>query len=41
MDSWKRVPWTTLAEARGNPDVLKRIEDAEALLKNLRKALSS
>jgi hypothetical protein len=34
MESWKRVPWTTLAEARGNPDALK------ALLESLRKALS-
>jgi ParB family chromosome partitioning protein len=41
IDTWKRMPWTTLAEAKGNPDVLKRIDDAEALLKSLRKNLSS
>jgi ParB family chromosome partitioning protein len=41
IDTWKRVPWTTMAEAKGNADVLKRIDDAEALLKSLRKTLSS
>lgn len=41
MDAMKRVPWTTLEELKGNPDVIKRIDDAEALLKTLRKALSS
>jgi ParB family chromosome partitioning protein len=37
----KRVPWTMLAELKGDPDILKKIEDAEALLKSLRKTLSS
>lgn len=41
VESMKRVPWTALAELKGNPDILKKIEDAEALLKSLRKALSS
>ena len=36
----KSVPWTTLQELRGDPDILKQIEDAEALLRSLRKALS-
>jgi ParB family transcriptional regulator, chromosome partitioning protein len=36
----KRVPWTTLAELKGDPDILKKIDDAEALLKTLRKTLS-
>jgi ParB family chromosome partitioning protein len=37
----KRVPWTTLAELKGDLDVLKKIDDTEALLKTLRKTLSS
>jgi ParB family chromosome partitioning protein len=36
----KRVPWTALDELRGDPDILTRIDEAEALLKNLRKSLS-
>jgi ParB family chromosome partitioning protein len=39
-DAMKRVPWTTLAEMKGNPDILKKIDDVEALLKSLRKTLS-
>jgi ParB family chromosome partitioning protein len=35
----KRVPWTALADLKGNSDILKKIDDAEALLKSLRKAL--
>lgn len=41
VDAMKRVPWTTLAELKGDPDILKKIDDAEALLKSLRKTLSS
>ena len=41
MEAMRRVPWTTLEELKGNPDVLKRIDDAEALLKSLRKTLCS
>lgn len=41
MNAMRRVPWTTLEELKGNPDVMKRIDDAEVLLKTLRKALSS
>ena len=40
-ESMKRVPWTTLAELKGDQDILKKIADAEALLGSLRKALSS
>ena len=29
----KRVPWTALADLKGDPEILKKIEDAEALLK--------
>ena len=41
VEAMKRVPWTTLAELKGDPDILKKIDDAEALLKTLRKTLSS
>jgi ParB family chromosome partitioning protein len=41
VESMKRVPWTTLAELKGDREILKRIDDAEALLKSLRKTLSS
>ena len=39
IESMKHVPWTTLAELRGNTEVLQKIQEAEALLKSLRKAL--
>jgi ParB family transcriptional regulator, chromosome partitioning protein len=41
VDAIRRVPWTTLEGLKGDLDVLKRIDDAEALLKTLRKTLSS
>lgn len=41
VEAMKRVPWTTLAELKGDPDILKKIGDAEALLKSLRKTLTS
>jgi ParB family transcriptional regulator, chromosome partitioning protein len=41
VEALRRVPWTTLAELKGDPEILKRIEDAEALLKSLRKTLST
>jgi ParB family transcriptional regulator, chromosome partitioning protein len=40
VEAMKRVPWTALDELRGDPDILKRIDDAEALLKSLRRTLS-
>jgi ParB family chromosome partitioning protein len=36
----KRVPWTALEELKGDPEILKKITDAEALLKSLCKTLS-
>jgi ParB family transcriptional regulator, chromosome partitioning protein len=39
LEAMKHVPWTTLQSLKGDPDVLKKIEDAEALLKSLRGAL--
>lgn len=40
VESMKKVPWTTLQELRGNPELLAKIEDAEKLLKSLRAALT-
>ena len=40
IESMKRVPWTALAELEGDPEILKKIDQAEELLKSLRKALS-
>jgi ParB family transcriptional regulator, chromosome partitioning protein len=40
VQAMKRVPWTVLAELKGDADTLKKIDDAEALLKTLRKTLS-
>jgi ParB family chromosome partitioning protein len=37
----KNVPWTMLQELKGDSDVLKKLDEAEALLKSLRKALTS
>jgi ParB family chromosome partitioning protein len=39
IESMKRVPWTVLSDLKGDPDIIKKIDDAEALLKSLRKAL--
>ena len=41
VEAMKNLPWTSLQELKGNDSVLKKIEDAEELLKSLRKALSS
>ena len=41
IDAMKHVPWTALEGLKGRSDVLSRIEEAEVLLKNLRRALSS
>lgn len=41
LEAMRRVPWTTLEELKGNADVMRRIEDAEHLLKSLRRTLSS
>ncbi|HRK63724.1 MAG TPA: ParB/RepB/Spo0J family partition protein [Terricaulis sp.] len=40
MESMKSVPWTTLQELKGNPELLKQLEEAEALLKSLKSALA-
>jgi ParB family chromosome partitioning protein len=41
VEAMKRVPWTTLAELKGDPEILKKIDEAEALLKSLKKTLAS
>lgn len=41
MEAMRNVPWTMLEELRGKPEVLKKIDDAEKLLRSLRKSLSS
>jgi len=41
VEAMKNVPWTTLQELKGDSDVLKKLDDAEILLKSLRKALTS
>jgi ParB family transcriptional regulator, chromosome partitioning protein len=40
VEAVKAVPWTALQELKGNSELLKKIEDAEAMLSSLRKALS-
>lgn len=41
VDAMERMPWTTLNELKGDVDVLKGIDKAQALLASLRKTLSS
>jgi ParB family transcriptional regulator, chromosome partitioning protein len=41
VEAMKNVPWTALQEMKGNTNLLKKIEDAEELLKSLRKALDN
>jgi ParB family chromosome partitioning protein len=40
VESIKRYPWTTLAELKGDQTIIRRIEEAEKLLKQLKKTLS-
>jgi ParB family chromosome partitioning protein len=39
-ESLKRYSWTTLAALKGDPQVLRKLEETEKLLKDLKKALS-
>jgi ParB family chromosome partitioning protein len=41
VEAMTRVPWTALEELKGDQDILKKIDEAQALLKSLRKTLSS
>lgn len=40
IDTMRQLPWTAVHELRGRDDVVKRIEEAEALLRSLRNALA-
>jgi ParB family chromosome partitioning protein len=40
IQSINRVPWTALAELKGDSEILRKIDEAEDLLKSLRKTLS-
>jgi ParB family chromosome partitioning protein len=37
----RRYPWTTLAELKGDPDVLRKLEEAEKLLADLKRTLAT
>ncbi len=39
-ESLRRYPWTTLAALKGDPQVLRKLEETEKLLKELKKTLS-
>lgn len=39
-DALSRYPWTTLSEMKGDPQVLRKLEEAEKLLRDLKNALS-
>ena len=39
-ESLQRYSWTTLAALKGDPQVLRKLEETEKLLKDLKKALS-
>jgi ParB family transcriptional regulator, chromosome partitioning protein len=41
IEAMKNVPWTTLQELKGDELVLKKLDEAESLLRSLRKALTS
>ncbi|MET4803605.1 hypothetical protein [Bradyrhizobium sp. LB11.1] len=41
VESMKRVPWTALAEMKKDPDILRKIDEASALLKTLRHSITS
>jgi ParB family chromosome partitioning protein len=40
VHSMKQLPWMALEDMKGDPELLKKIEDAEALLRSLRQNLS-
>jgi len=41
VEAMRRVPWTALEEMKGDTELLRKIDDAQALLKSLRQNLSS
>ena len=40
MDAIRRAPWTVIEEMKGDPEVLRKIEEAESVLRALRANLS-
>jgi ParB family chromosome partitioning protein len=40
VDAMKKIPWATLQDMRGDPEVLSKIDEAAALLRSLRAVLS-
>ena len=40
MEAIRRTPWTVLEDLKGDPQVIRRIDEAESLLRTLRKTLS-
>lgn len=40
VEAMRNVPWTVLQELKNDPAILKKIDDAQALLQSLRKALT-
>jgi ParB family chromosome partitioning protein len=41
MDAIKKMPWTTLEQMKGDPEVLGKLDQAEELLRSLRKNLTA
>jgi hypothetical protein len=39
-DILRRYPWTTLAELKGNQEVILKLEETEKLIRELKKALA-
>jgi hypothetical protein len=40
VQTMKNVPWTALQELKGNPDIIKTIEEAQTLLQSLKNNLT-
>lgn len=40
VTAMKAIPWTAISDLRGDPSVLAKIEEAEALLRSLKKSLT-
>lgn len=40
VNAMKAIPWTTISELRGDAEVLSKIDEAEALLRSLKKSLT-
>jgi ParB family chromosome partitioning protein len=41
VETMSNIPWTALQQMKGDPDVLKKLDDAERLLQSLRQALTT